>query len=1114
MRISCLQIFLILSGIGTTSALHSNAQELLSRKVSLHARNLEMVKVLQQIEKQAEVRFVFSSKMIASKRKISFEAGDDPLSSVLERLLTPLDISYEISGQVIILSKKETPPFRNEDQPGLNSLLVPALTVSGMVKDEKGEALPGVSILIKGTQHGTTTNTEGFFRLEVPDENAVLVFSFVGYISQEVAAAGKASLDIVLKVDEKALDEVVVIGYGTQKIADVTGSVSRISEKVIQSRPTANFQEAMQGRMSGVQVRQTGGDLSGRFSINIRGIGSVTGSNNPLVVVDGIPLFSGDFSTINPRDIISIDVLKDASATAIYGARASNGVINITTRRGQDGKTEFFFETSFGFENIAKRYEVLSTEQQRRLFVEAFKNTNQNTSVFEDLDHPAWAVDTDWQKLVTQTGLRQEYSIGVHGGTEKSRFAVSASYLKRKGIIKTSDLSSFFLRANNDIRFSPKFTIATSVSASHQETTPVDNDTFHGGAYKSSISVHSYVEPFDEMGNLKGISHTANPYFGENRNPLINLLLPTRNNARDRILGNVKADWEFLEGLTLSGNIGADLLFLNNYSFQPVYSIGIYQLDQGSTTSGAGRQINWVTDATLQYARLVGKHDFKILIGSSAQSFINRQHSVTGSGTVDNKLNQLSNQTNFVASGSDVTAGLVSSFGRINYGFDGRYLVTATVRRDGSSKFGANRRYGIFPSASVAWRISEEQFMPGRNIFSDFKLRLGYGVTGNQNISDYAFITRAGNASYVFGNSVVVGNAPQNIGNPNLQWESARQFDAGVDFSLAQNRIRVTLDYYNKQSEDLLINTPVPFTAGVPEDPTVNIGSIENKGWEFDINSRNLTGKFSWTTHLNMTLNRNRVLDIGSNSTGDPLSIPGETLALPGEPINLTRAGEPIAAYYMYRFDGIWQSEDRDLAARFGAVPGDARYFDANGNNQLDQGDRIYAGNPNPTLFGGFTNDLSYGSWSLSVFFNFSAGNKLYNSMRNLNARAVPFNQQLAEVADFWTPENPSNTIPRPSQGGNTTYLSTRASTRFLENAAFLRLKDISVSYEVPSGFVQRIKLTRMRIAVQASNLLTFTKYQGLDPEASSNAALISAGIDHTPYPLTKMYSATVQIGF
>jgi TonB-linked SusC/RagA family outer membrane protein len=1116
MRVGLLQWLLLALVSGTGVARDGLAQPVLSRDVTIRLTNLPLKEAIAQLQTRTQVRFVYSSRIRLDER-VTLVADNEKLASVLDRLLRPLHIDYRVINDQIALSRQKPKETVINMQPidPLKQDPVADITIRGKVTDaETNSGLPGVSVVVKGTSRGTTTDAAGNFQLAMPDPPTVLVFSFVGYSTQEINVGNESNIAVSLKATAGSLSEVVVVGYGTQKVTDITGSVVRVSEKTLQSRPVSNFQDALQGRTSGVQIQQTGGDLSGRYSINIRGIGSVTGSNNPLIVVDGIPLFSSDFSTINPKDIIAIDVLKDASATAIYGARASNGVLNITTRRGQAGKTEFTFSTSQGVENIFKRYDVLTTEQQRLLFIEAFKNTNRTASVYEDLSNPAWGINTDWQKLVTQTGMRQDYNLGISGGTEKSRFAISASYLNRKGIIRTSDLQSFFFRANNDITFSPKFRLATSLSGSRQSQSPVTNDTWGGGAYKGSISVHRYIEPFDANGNLKGITNTADPYFGENRNPLIDLYLPTRRATTSRLLGNMKADWDIIPGLTLSGNAGADLVFQNGFTYQPVYSIGIYTLDQGSTSVSSGQQINWVTDATMQYAKTFGKHDLKALAGVSAQTFTNKTSNVTGSGTVDNALDQLANQTNFTGSGSDLTSGLASVFGRLNYGYDSKYLVTATLRRDGSSKFGANKRYGIFPSASAAWRVSEEPFMKSQSWLSDLKLRAGYGLTGNQSIGDYAFITRAGADPYVFGNSVVVGNAPQNIGNPNLQWESAKQFDVGVDFGLWRNRLSFTIDYYTKKSENLLIRIPVPFTAGVVENPTVNIGSVQNQGLELAVSSRNFVGKFTWTTDFNLTYNQNKVLDIGTNSVGAPLEIPGYIVELPGEPANLTRAGSAVGAFYMYQFAGIWQTADKDLAAQFGAVPGDPRYTDLNGNGKFDTGDKMFAGNPNPKFFGGLTNSFSYGPFSVSFFLMFSTGNQLYNSMRNLNARSVPFNQQLAEIADFWTPTNPSTTIPRPSQGGNTTYLATRVSSRFLENADFLRLKDVSVAYELPTTLTRSLKLSRARISLQAVNLLTLTKYQGLDPEASSRTDLLSGGIDNTPYPLSRMYSATLQIGF
>ena len=989
-------------------------------------------------------------------------------------------------------------------------------TINGQVTDgESGEALPGVNILAKGTTAGTVTDIEGNYRLTVEDAITTLVFSSIGYVSEEVEINGRTSINLALTPDIQSLSEVVVVGYGTQKKADITGSVASVSGEVLQSRPVATFEDALQGRTSGVQIRQSSGDLNGDFSISIRGVGSVTGSNDPLIVVDGVPLFSADFSTINPKDIASIDILKDASATAIYGSRAANGVVIISTKKGQAGKPQFTFTTDLGFEDITKRYDVMSTEQQRLLFVEGFKNSNRDISVYDDPSNPAWQVDTDWQDLGTRTAFRQNYNLGFSGGSEKTQYSGSASYLNREGTLINSDLKSWTLRVNVNSEINEWLKLSTNLTGSHQRQNVQINDSWGANGFRSLSYHHSFTPAYDEEGNLTAVNTTAAPYFGANNNPLIDLLLPTREDNVTRILGNTKLDVELAEGLVLSGSLGGDIVLGDGYTYLPVYEIGRYSRPEGSVTVPTSQQLNWVSDVTLNYDKSFNRHAIKALAGFSAQQFLTKENETTGTGTVDNALNQLANQTNFNADGSAVSAGLVSTFLRLNYGYDDKYLLTATVRRDGSSRFGSDRRYGIFPSGSLAWRISEEGFLQSSQLVDDLKLRVSYGLTGNQNIADFAFITRAGAAPYVFGNDVVVGNAPENLGNPNLQWEATKQFDVGIDLSLLEGRIYTTLDYYDKQSEDLLVATPIPLTSGVGEDPIVNLGSVKNTGIEFSFFSRNLTGTVAWTTDFNISYNKNEVLDIGTNSIGEPLEIPGQNIPLSNIPANLTQAGNVVGAFHMYRFVGIWQLGQEDEALQWsGAVPGDPRYADLNGNGVLDVGDKTFAGSPYPKFFGGMDNTFTYKNLSLSVFLNFATGYQVYNTARNLFARGVPFVQNFAEAADFWTPENPSNAVPRPSQGGNTTTLATLVSTRFLEDADFLRIKNVRISYDFPSRMFNGNVIQAARLSLSGTNLLTFTKYTGLDPEASSRNSLLSAGIDYTPYPLTRLISLEARLSF
>ncbi|MDR2914913.1 MAG: TonB-dependent receptor [Tannerella sp.] len=1082
-------VFFIAVAVCHISATNSYAQK---TEITLRVNNVTLREAIRSIEKQTEFVFFYSNDKIDLDKKVSFDIEKGTITDVLKQISD--DYTYIVENKQILLMPADS---RKADE------------ITGLVVDKDGEPVIGASVVEKGTTNGTTTDIEGNFTLNV-GPNAVLRISYIGYVVQEIAVKDKRNVVVTLIEDTQVLEEVVVIGYGTMQRKDLTGAVSSINAETLKERPVPSVGASLQGKLSGAMVQETGGDLTGRFQFSIRGTGSVTGSNDPLIVVDGIPLFNSDLSTINQKDIVSVDILKDASATAIYGARASNGVVIITTERGKVGRPVVTFNMDIGFENIAKRYEVLTTEQQRQLFVEGFKNTNRNPAVYEDTTNPVWQIQTDWQKLGTQTGVRQTYNLSINGGSESNKYAISGSYRRRLGIMKNTDLDEFSLRANNDISIGKKLKVATSLGGTYQDQNLLENDKWGTGAYQRLVSSHTYLPAYDENGDLFAVSTTADPYFGENSNPLIDQLLPTNKQNTTRIMGSIKADYDIIDGLTLTANAGADVASINGYQYLPVYEIGRYTRTQGSTTKINRQTVNWVTDLTLQYKKKWKEHSLTLLAGASAQKHVLENTNTVGTGTIDNFLDQLSNQTSFSATGTSVTSSLLSTFFRFNYGYKDRYLLTGTLRRDGSSKFGADKRYGVFPSVSAAWRVSEESFLSDADILNNLKLRVGYGVTGNQDIGDFAFLTRAGATPYVWGNTLVVGNSPVNMGNSQLQWESAKQFNVGVDVSLIKDRISFVLDYYNKKSEDLLIQIPVPYTASVTENPYVNLGSLRNRGIEFNLTTRNLTGKFSWTTDFNISFNENKVLDIGRNALGEPLQIPGANISLPNDFVNLTMAGKTVGAFYMYEFIGIWQKDEAEEAALFGAVPGDPKYADLNNSKSLDTEDKKFVGSPLPKYFGGFTNTFSYGPFSLNVFFNFAGGNKLYNAMRNLNARAVPFNQQLAEVADFWTEDNPSNTVPRPSQGGNTTFLATRTSTRYLEDAKYLRLKNLSLSYTLPHQFLSKINSSSAVVTVNATNLVTFTKYKGLDPEALSTSSLLSGGIDYTPYPSTRFYSLSL----
>jgi TonB-linked SusC/RagA family outer membrane protein len=1041
--------------ITVTFALQANSSYSQKTKVSLNFGNATVEQVIDEIEANTEFKFIFNTKTVDLNRKVSINVRKASINRVMELLFSKEGIGYEIDDRKILLTKLKIQDSVIEDSEKVISKTL-QIQVSGTVTDQEGTPLPGANIVEKGTTNGVTADFDGNFSIEIDNDNAVLVVSYIGYATKDVPLNGQTSITVILEESSAGLDEVVVVGYGVQKKSDITGAVSNISEEKLQSRPTANFSDALQGRSSGVQIRQSGGDLDGKFQIAIRGVGSVTGSNEPLIVVDGVPLVSASFSTINPKDISSIDILKDASATAIYGARAANGVVIITTKKGTVGKPQLTYSTDLSIEHISERYDVMSTEQQRLLFIEGFKNSNRSTAVYDDPSNPIWQVDNDWQDLGTRAGIRQIHNFNYSGGTENTQYSASASYQNRTGILLNTDLKTYSLRTNLSSQVNDWLKISTNITGSYQPQNYSEGDDWGPSGYRGFVYHHSYTPAYDENGELANIDSSSAPYFGANSNPLVPLLLPTRELNTTRLLGNFQTNIRLMDGLFFNTNLGGDLVRVEGYFYNPIYEIGRMINTQGSVTVTNNSDTNWVADATVDYTKEFDKHNLKLLVGVSAQQFLLRRTSAFGTGTIDNALNQLSNQTSFNSTGSNVKGGLASTFARLNYGFDDRYLLTATVRRDGSSRFGPDKRYGVFPSASIAWRVSQENFLKNSTILNDLKFRVSYGLTGNQNIGNFEFITRAASTPYVFGNTVVVGNSASNIGNPSLQWEANKQLDIGMDFALFKSRISGTIDYYDKKSEDLLIQNPIPLTAGVPNPPIVNIGSVRNSGVEFAIFTRNLTGKFKWSTDFNIAYNKNEVLDIGSNSAGEPLEIPGQNIPLSNVPTNLTVAGRPVGAFNMYVYDGIWQlGEEAAAATWFNAVPGDPKYKDFNNNGLLDAGDRAFVGNPNPKFIGGMDNTFSYKNISLSLFMNFGTGNKLYNTARNLFSRGVPFVQNFAEAADFWTPDNPSATAPRPSQGGTTTTLATLASTRFLEDASFLRVKNVSLTYDLPIDVYQ-----------------------------------------------------------
>lgn len=1081
-----------------------------SQTISVDKTNAPLTEIFREISKQSDYTFAYARSILRKSKPVTIKAVNVAVEDLLKTCLQDQPLGFKIINHTIVITKKKDLIISP------STSLSAIAKVTGKVTGSNGEPLSGATVTEKDTRNAITTKADGTFEIEMTDIEHKLVVSYVGYETKELSLNGKTNIQIALTLLSTNLGDVVVIGYGSQRKTDLTGSVATIKTKEVEGPALPSFEQALQGRVSGVQVAQTGGQLDGRFNVVVRGIGSLNSGTQPLYVVDGVPLFSAALSTVSMDNIESISILKDASASAIYGSRAANGVVIITTKTGKANTSNITFSAEGGFEKVAKYMKMLNSEQQRQMTVDAFNNSGLSTTGYENPDDPVWKVNNNWQKLLSRTAYRQKYSLGFYGGSEKTQFGLSADVLNRQGVLRNTNIKSFNARLNIDHRVNERFKISGRLSGSYQTQKVANTEAILGSTFSATMNTHSFSPLRDSAGNYTAAPTSAAPYWGVNNNPLAELEENEQTIKDIRLLGSLKMEYTVMEGLIITGSFGGDILSESRRTYLPVFRRGVTKRELGSLTEINSLQINWISDLTIQYQRTFNnKHFISALLGGSVQEFSSKYASVTGTGTTNNLLDQLSNQTTFSATGGDITSSLASTFVRANYYYDDRYLFTATVRRDGSSKFPEDRRYGTFPSVSVGWRVSKEKFYHS-TVITDLKLRASYGFTGNQEIPAFAYITKAAPANYVLGNTVVLGNAAVNLGTSDLKWETSRQFDAGIDIEIFNGRVFLTADFYEKRSKDLLVDIPLPSTTGVSQPATVNVGSIKNSGIELSVSSKNTLRKLRWTTDFNISFNKNQVLDIGKNAVGEPFQIPGTTDNFFTGITNLTEAGRPIGAFYMYLWDGIWQLEEKNQAAAFGgAKPGDMKYRDVNGDGKFTTADKTFVdGSPQPRYFGGITNNFEFKNFGLSIFINGSGGNKKINTVKFTHGGGWPYYQGLASMTERWTPTNPSNTIPAANQLGNSTFLATQMSTYFLQNASFLRLKNISLSYSLSKSLLQKAKLTGLKFTLSAYNLLTFTQYEGYDAEALSKGNQLSAGIDYAPYPLSKIYTLSIQAAF
>jgi TonB-linked SusC/RagA family outer membrane protein len=998
--------------------------------------------------------------------------------------------------------------------------------VTGKVTDAGGSPIPSASVVVKGTKHGTNTGPDGSFSISVPSAAKTLVISSIGFAPMEVSIDGVNDVPVQLTAAARNdLQDVVVVGYGTQRKRDLTGAIYKLKDSTLADVPISGPDQALRGKVPGVQVTQQSGTPGSSINVLIRGAGTITTSNQPLYVIDGIILNTGSYSQIgtgdqtlnaladiNPNDIESYEVLKDAAAAAIYGSRGANGVVLITTKHGSNQRTKISLDASLGSNSAWRKIPTLTGPQYISLIDEeilaGFGPYKPSDLGLENLDGaPDSYPTTDWQSLIFHKAPIFNYQLSAAGGDAKTKFYISANYNGTDGIQIGSNYHRYGARINVDHTVSSKFKVSgeLAVSRSIQNRTDNDNDIY--GVLSTAVLMPTYFKPYNPDGTY---AYDAN--LGIIENPIAAAKLRFNQAKTNRVVGDVAAEYYFLPGLSLRVQGSADYIGFNELQFLPSNTL------EGATgPNGIGRQgyssdLNLLNENVLTWKQSFGDHNIAATAVASFQTdnfqnIFGEGHNFPGNGIQE--LSAASTPVTLTSTSNNLAQ--IGYLLRVNYDYKGRYLLSASVRRDGSSALGSNFQYGTFPAVSAGWRISDEDWFKDVRSISNLKVRASYGKLGNTNgLNPYASKALVGvGANYVLNGAVnTPGLAPSQIGNDSLRWESLKQFDAGLEIGFFHERLQFTIDYYNKITNDLLLARPLVGSAGFTA-VNQNIGEISNKGWEFSVTATEFaTRNFVWTTSFNISFNKNIVKKI----SGSPF---------PSGFASWTQEGYAIGSFYGYKALGLFNNDGEVAKAptQFqGTAPGDIQFADLNHDGVINSADQMVLGNANPKFYGGLTNTFSYMGFDLTFFFQFNSGNKIFNENRVFAEGMNSLFGQYATTAKRWEPTDTATNVPRAIFGdpnGN----AALNSTRFLEDGSYIRLKNLIFAYNIPKTLISKIKLSSLKVYIQATNLKTWTKYSGFDPEVStftsSNPANnVSPGTDFLTYPQARSWSVGVNVGF
>ncbi len=1138
-------IFLLCTAVFGFNSIKTFSQE----KIKIEKDKIVSVdEVFKIITKQIDFSFIYPEELFKDAPKVQLKKGTIHLNKLLAYTLSSSKVEFNLSeNNVIVINEPVVSKSTNNKPQGIQ--------ISGIVSDETGQPLPGANILEKGTTNGTQTDFDGQFALEINNGNSILIVSYLGFKTQEIPLKGRTELSIILIEDKATLDEVLVVGYGSQQQTKVSGSIAKADIGELQDFPVSNFDQALAGKLAGVQVLQTTGEPGRELTIKVRGTKTITAGAEPLYVVDGVPVESAGQATevISMEDIESIQVLKDAASASIYGSRGGNGVIIITTKKGKKGKMRVNFNHSTGFQEVSNKIDMMDAYQYAQLSKEGHDaaylqevptgSPNDPNSarplgyhkipeeLFPYLNGETGLTNTNWQDEIYRTASLQRINISISGASDNINYFVSANHSDQEGIIINSDYSKTGLRANLGVT-SGKFKIGVNLSPSYtfENRVSANQPYFDDGIVHTALSysptwpVYNPDGSFNQQGN--GFWRVGTDYqHNEMVNPVALALVPTNEIEHLNLLSNLFVEYELLEGLKLRSSFALSFNEYQNEFYRPSSLETRGRNNSGRPSNPTGRLsttniYKWTFENTINYKKSFGNHNLEVLGGITAEKSRTKQQRI--SAQVD-AATRVENAIQVVRTASPEAVSSTGSLGewslysllaRAQYDFSGKYLLSASMRADASSRFGANNKWGYFPSFSAGWRVSQESFMENVGWLDELKIRGSYGVTGNFQIGNYEQATLLGVDEYVTGipGQLQTGFRPSQVPNPDLAWEQTYMFNAGIDLELFKRQLRFTIEYYNGNTKDLLLEIPVPQTTGFGT-ALQNIGELNNSGFEAIVQVSPNLGEFKWDSSFNISVNRNEVKKLGPEGT------PIITTAGTGHTFFKTEIGQPIGNYFLLVQDGIFSTqEELDQYPHFGSTAvGDFRFVDVNKDGVLDVNeDRTIVGNYAPDFTYGFSNSFKYKGFDLNVAFQGSYGGEVLNLLRRYIANGEGNFNNTTELLNRWQSEatpgdGNTNRANRKSRGNNG-----RTSTWHVEDGSYLRLQNVSLGYSLPKSILDMVNIYKTRVFITGNNLYTWSDYTGYNPEVNlaGGGDQLTPGLDYGVYPLAKTYSLGINVSF